>query len=187
VLKVMKKKLVWLEVGAIVILIAIAVVAYIKDRRSHTNPPNLKPSTASIETPETVSPQPQVSPQPAPTYINPQPTYREPSTLMGRCPACHGRGYFNDPTICPVCSGAGKVIGVRVVAYVGGIPVYERDNVPTICSRCGGYGFRLPTYGRCETCGGRTTGDWIEYWKQQARQYWMVYNGGRYNEVNLTP
>ena len=187
----MKKRLIWFEVGATAVLIALAVVTYIvSDKRRHAEPHNLKPATTtSIETPETVSPQPQVSPQQpsTPTYINPQPTYKEPSTLMGRCPACQGRGFFNDPTICIVCSGAGKIIGVRVVAYVGGIPVYERDNIPTTCPYCGGYGFHLPTYGKCETCGGRTTGDWIEYWRQWARQYWMVYNGGRYNEVNLTP
>jgi uncharacterized OB-fold protein len=180
------KKQVWLAIGGAAVLLLVSVVSYLVGKHAQPKQPRQpKAEVTSSFGPEAVNQQPTQVPQRV--YINSQPTYREPSTLMGRCPACQGRGYFSDPTICPVCGGAGEVIGVRVVAYVGGIPVYQRDNAPTTCAVCGGYGFLLPTYGRCETCGGRTTGDWIEYWKQRARQYWWTYYGGRYKEVNMTP
>lgn len=180
------KKQVRLAIGGAAVLLLVASISYILGK--HAQPKQLRQPKAEVTIsfgPEAVNQQPaQASQQ---VYVNPQPTFREPSTLMGRCPACGGRGYFNDPTICPVCGGAGEVIGVRVVAYVGGIPVYERDSAPTTCVNCSGYGFLLPNYGRCETCGGRTTGDWIEYWKRWARQYWLAYYGGRYKVVNMTP
>jgi uncharacterized OB-fold protein len=177
------KKSAWLAFGEVVgLLLLVAIASYLAGKYVESKQPRQpKTEPKAYFGPEAVNQQSTQAPQQV--YVNPQPTYREPSTLMGRCPACQGRGYFNDPTICSECGGAGEVIGVRVVAYIGGIPVYQRDSAPTTCSKCGGRGFHPPTYGRCETCGGRTTGDWIEYWRRWARQYWLTYYGGQYKEV----
>ncbi len=178
------KKQVWLAIGGAAVLLLVAGVSYFLGKHAQLKQPRQpKTETKSYFGPEAVNQQP--------TSLKgimwTAGTYREPSTLMGRCPACQGRGFFNDPTICPVCGGAGEVIGVRVIGYVGGLPIYQRDSAPTTCSACKGYGFHLPAYGRCETCGGRITGDWLEYWRQWARQYWLTYYGGRYKVVNMTP
>ena len=185
----MPKKRLWVIVGGTVTLVAVAAVAYFVGK--HTRPPTpdnnrfvrvVPPAERQRRTEEIPPTQPPLF------YQYSQTTSHETlATLVGRCSACNGRGFFGDPTTCPVCGGAGKVIGVRIVGYVGGIPVYQRDNAPTLCPYCRGYGFFLPSFGRCETCGGRITGDWLDYWRQLARQHWLTTSGGRYAEVNMTP
>jgi hypothetical protein len=184
----MPKKRLLAIVGGTFTLVAVAAVAYFVGK--HTRSPAIDtnrfvrvvpPAERQRRTEGTPPTQP-------PPYQYPQTTSHETlATLVGRCSACNGRGFFSDPTICPVCGGAGKVIGVRIVGYVGGIPIYQRDNAPTLCPYCRGYGFFLPSFGRCETCGGRTTGDWLDYWQQLARQHWLTTSGGRYAEINMTP
>lgn len=115
------KKHLWLAIGGIAILIAVATIAYL-------------------------------------------------AVLTGRCPTCGGRGYLNNPIYCFACLGAGKVIIVRHAGYMGRIPIYQRSN-PTTCPICNGAGFILSR--PCPTCGGKMTSKWREYWKQQARQFFL--------------
>jgi hypothetical protein len=100
------KKSAWLAFGEVVgLLLLVAIASYLAGKYVESKQPRQpKTEPKAYFGPEAVNQQPTQAPQQV--YVNPQPTYREPSTLMGRCPACQGRGYFNDPTICPESAAA---------------------------------------------------------------------------------
>jgi len=175
-----KKKLLFEGVAFILgmLLAALFITLYQQAKEQQKKQDNRHPA---------VAPQPQTQRQPQ-TQV---PAYQQQvvPAFTNRlvCPACQGRGFFSDPIICPVCYGAGKVIAVRRIGYAGGIPVYQRDQTPAACPHCGGYGFLLPTTGRCETCGGKTLSEYFNQWQMQAKQVWLSVTGGRYAEINATP
>jgi DnaJ-class molecular chaperone len=157
------KKHLWLAIGGIAILIAVATIAYLAGKRSRPSTHDDVEVTISVGTPEN----PMSGSPSAQTHARQQ----HQTVLTGRCPTCGGRGYLDDPTYCVACFGAGKVIIVRRAGYMGRIPIYQRSN-PTTCPICNGDGFNLLPYSRpCPTCGGKMTSEWREYWKQQARQF----------------
>jgi hypothetical protein len=164
------KKRSWLVVGGVAILVAVAAIAYHMGKRARLSDIDV---VVTVEEPQSQMPKTQSS-YPTQTY-----SYQQPQTTRtNRCPTCGGRGYLindNGPPICRHCGGAGKVIIVRVTGYIGNIPVYQRDNAPSTCPACEGYGVSLDSYSPCPTCGGKVTEDWAEYWKQQARQIWAIW------------
>ncbi|MFA0783703.1 hypothetical protein [Fervidibacter sacchari] len=177
----MKKKLLFEGVAFILgmLLAALLITLYQQAKEQQKKQDNRHPA---------VAPQPQKTQRQLQTQV---PVYQQQvvPAFTNRlvCPACQGRGFFSDPIVCPICYGAGKVIAVRCIGYAGGIPVYQRDQTPTTCPHCGGYGFLLPTTGRCETCGGKTLSEYFNQWQMQAKQAWLAMTGGRYAEINATP